>query len=86
MASSNMTDWLQKNAVSIAIALTTLVSTYAVYGYRLSSVEARQDRQGNAITSLQSGDTDTKVALAKIQTDIEYIKTQLQTLVIAQHK
>lgn len=72
-----MSDWLKSNAVSIAIALTTLISTYAVYGYRLGAVEARQDRQGTAITALQTSSNDTNVALARIQTDIEYIKAQL---------
>lgn len=79
-----MNSWLKENAVSIAIALTTLVSTYAVYGYRLSAVEARQDRQGTAITTLQTGDTDTQVALARIQTDIEYIKAQLTSIASTQ--
>lgn len=77
----SITKWLSGNAVSIAIAIATLISTYAVYGYRLSSIEARQDRQGDAITQLQKGNTDTQVALARIQTDIEYIKTQLQKIV-----
>lgn len=63
------------------MALVTLISTYAVYGYRLNAVEARQDRQGDAITALQSSNTDTQVALAKIQTDLEYIKAQLNKIV-----
>lgn len=75
-----MSDWLQKNAVSIAIALTTLISTYAVYGYRLSAVEARQDRQGTAISSLQDNNTKTLITLTAIQKDIEYIKVQLSKI------
>lgn len=77
----SITSWLSSNAVSIAIALATLISTYAVYGYRLSAIEARQDRQGDAITALQTSNTDTQVALAKIQTDLDYIKAQLAKLV-----
>lgn len=76
-----MNSWLKDNSVSIAIALTTLVSTYAVYGYRLQNDEARLDRQSTAIVALQAGDTTTQVALAKIQTDIEYIKAQLAQVV-----
>lgn len=79
-----MNSWLKENAVSIAIALTTLVSTYAIYGYRLSAVEARQDRQGTTIATLQSENTDTLVALAKIQTDIDYIKAQLTQIATVQ--
>lgn len=74
-------DWLKNNGFSIAIALAGIIATYsintALYGYRISALEARQDRQGIAIQSLQSGDTETKVALARIQTDLEYIKAQL---------
>lgn len=81
-----MNNWLKDNAISIAIALTTLVSTYAVYGYRLSNDEARLDRQGVAITALQAGDTNTQVALAQIQTSIEYIKAQLAIVVANQNK
>lgn len=76
-----MSDWLQKNAVSIAIALTTLVSTYAVYGYRLSAVEARQDRQGTAISTLQQNNNDINVSLAKIQTSLQYIQAKLDKIV-----
>lgn len=76
-----MPKWLQENGISLIIAACTLVSTYAVYGYRLSAIEDRQNRQGSAITTLQSQDTDTRVALARIQTDIDYIKVQLNKLV-----
>ncbi len=76
-----MSEWLQKNGVSIAIALTTLISTYAVYGYRLEALEARVDRQGTTINDIRNSNVDTQVALAKIQTDIEYIKVQLNKLV-----
>lgn len=76
-----MSDWIQKNGVSIAIALTSLVSTYAVYGYRLQALEARVDRQGTAITDVRNSTQDTQIALARIQTDIEYIKVQLNKLV-----
>lgn len=77
-------DWLKNNGFSLAIALLGLVGTYSVntalYGYRLSALESRLDRQGQSIQNLQSGDTETKVALAKIQTDLEYIKAQLNRI------
>lgn len=81
MELTNMNDWLKSNAVSIAIALITLVSTYAVYGYRLSAVESRQDRQGTAIAALQQQNTDTLIKLAQIQKDIDYIKVQIDKIV-----
>lgn len=75
-----MMDWLQKNAISLVIGLTTLISTYAVYGYRLQALEDRVDRQGTAITDIRNSTVDTQISLAKIQTDIEYIKIQLNRL------
>lgn len=76
-----MSDWLKTNAISIVIAVVTLVSTYAIYGYRLSAVESRQTSDEVAITALQVGNTNTLVSLARIETDIEYIKGQLSQLV-----
>lgn len=76
-----MSIWLRDNAISLVIAFATLISTYAIYGYRLSAVEQRQDRQASAIVALQSQQTDTLVALAHIQTDIDYIKLQLNKIV-----
>lgn len=77
-------EFLTKNGLSIAIALAGIIATYsintALYGYRLTALEARQDRQGTAIQNLQAGDTETRVALAKIQTDLEYIKSQLNRI------
>lgn len=76
-----MNDWLKDNGLSLIIAAATLISTYAVYGYRIGAIEDRQDRQGTAISALQADNTQTLVALAKIQTDIDYIKTQLNKIV-----
>lgn len=81
MNTKTMTEWLQKNGFAIAIALLGVVSTYsintALYGYRLTAVEQRQDRQGTAIMALQTGDTTTQVALAKIQTQLQFIQDQI---------
>lgn len=78
-------DWLKNNALALIIAIVGVIASYSVntalYGYRLGAVEARQDRQGTAIQTLQSGDTETKVALAKIQTSLEYIQAQLARIV-----
>lgn len=70
-------DFLKQNAVSLIIAAMTLTSTYAVYGYRLGAVEARLDRQGEAIVTLQSNMTQIQISLATIQSDIGYIKAQI---------
>lgn len=80
-----MTDWLKNNAWALVIALMTLVSTYTLYGYRLDRLEAQTHDNTVAIstitTNVDKNNLQTQVALAKIQTDIEYIKTQLNKLV-----
>lgn len=72
-----MQNWLKDNAASIIIAIVTLVSTYAVYGYRLASVEQKVEANSADISALQGNNTSILVSLARIQTDIEYIKAQL---------
>lgn len=76
-----MTNWIKDNGFSVLIAIITMVSTYAVYGYRLTALEARVDRQGTAIMGIQNTTVDTQISLARIQTDIEYIKVQVNKLV-----
>lgn len=77
-------EFLTKNGLSIAIALAGIIATYsintALYGYRLTALETRQDRQEQLVQILQDGDTETRVALARIQTDLEYIKAQLNRI------
>lgn len=72
--------WLKQNALALVLAAVTVVSTYAVMNYRLSTVEARQDRQGAAITDLQANNTQILVALGKLQTDIQYIRLAIDKL------
>lgn len=67
--------------MSIIIGLVTLISSYAVFGTKLENLSQRVDRQGSAISQLQTSNTDTLVALARIQTDIDYIKIQINKLV-----
>lgn len=76
-----MNEWLKKNSWGLVIAGVTMASTFALYGYRLDAVEAQQDRQGTAITNIQDKSNDLNVALARIQTDIEYIKIQVGKIV-----
>jgi hypothetical protein len=80
-----MNDWLKENGITILITvagcLVAYTTTNVAYGQRIAAIEARQDRQGTAIMTLQDDNTQTLVALAKIQTDIDYIKTQLNKIV-----
>lgn len=73
-------DFLKQNFAAIAIGALTLVSTYTIYGYRLDALEKRATITDAALTALTSNAGDTRVALVKIQTDIEYIKLQLSKI------
>lgn len=61
--------------------MATLISTYAVYGYRLGALEDQVKQNRIDIAAQASDNTTTAVSLAKIQVDIEYIKVQLAKLV-----
>lgn len=69
--------WLKDNAVSLIIAGLTLVSSFTLYGYRIGELEKRADATDQQIASLTSGNVSIQISLARIQTDIEYIKVQL---------
>ncbi len=75
-----MNDWLKSNAVSIAIALTTLVSTYAIYGYRIASLEAQVTETQATINTSDEVEVQIQISLAKLQTDMEYIKKAVDKL------
>lgn len=76
-----MGGWIRQNGISIVIAVCTLVSTYAVYGYRLTAIEDKVEQQELTISEIRSNNQNTQIALVKIQVDIEYIKIQLNKLV-----
>ena len=76
-----VTEWLQKNAWSLAIGAITLISTFTIYGYRLDSIEKQTELNRADIISIQQTNNQNAVALAQIQKDIEFIKFQLSKLV-----
>lgn len=74
-------EWLKQNAWTLAIAAMTLVSTFSLYGYRIQALEAQVDANKTAVeklnTTVNDQNTQVQVSLAKISTDIEYIKIQV---------
>lgn len=68
---------MKTNAIPIVIGIATLIASYSVnvalYGYRLSAVEARQDRQGTAITSLQASVADVQTQYAALNAKLDGI-------------
>lgn len=75
-----MADWLKQNGWGLIIAGCTLASTFALYGYRIDRLETQVDANAMAIAKLNDTNTSVQVALAKIQTDIEYIKVQVSKI------
>lgn len=77
---NSINEWLKSNLWGLIIAAVTLTSTYSVYGFRISALENRADAQAQKIQTLSDGSVATQVALARIQTDIEYIKVKVDRL------
>jgi hypothetical protein len=74
-------EWLKQNAWAIAIALMTVVTTFALYGYRLDSLESQVMDSQRSIKTLAESNVTLQITLAKIQTDIEYIKLRLDRII-----
>lgn len=75
-----MTDWLKQNGWAIALVVASLIYNYASNGYRLDALEKRADTTDQQIATLTSGSVTTQVALAQINTKLEYISAQLAKL------
>lgn len=76
-----MNEWIKQNLWAVLIAAVTIVSTWTLYGYRISALEVEVDKNTRAISSLTDSGVQTQIGIARIQTDIEYIKLQLAKLV-----
>lgn len=75
-----MQEWFKQNAWALIIAVTTIVSTFTLYGYRISALETRLDSTDGSVKSLQDTSVATQISLARIQTDIEYIRKQVDKI------
>lgn len=81
----SMQEFIQKNAVTLIISILTLVSTFtatsARYEYRIGALEDEMKEAKDAIAQLNSATVATQVQLAKISSDLEYIKVQINRIV-----
>lgn len=69
-----MDDFLKRNAASLIIAVLGVVASFAVYGYRIESLESRVD-------TLQATTLESQITLEGIKKDIEYIRLQVDRIV-----
>lgn len=80
-----MQEFLQKNAWSIVIGIVSLVTTFSatssLYGYRIGELERRVTENQAKIESLTATNVQTLVSIARIETDIAYIKVQVDKIV-----
>lgn len=85
-----MLEWLKSNSITLTLVIAGVIASYSVntalYGYRLTSIEARQDRQGTAITSLQTSVADVQTQYAAlsakldaIDSNVTYIRNRLDS-------
>lgn len=75
-----MNNWLRQNAWALIIAGVTMVSVFTTLGQRVTTLEAQAATQQKSITKLSDTNLQVQVSLAKISTDIEYIKVQVDRL------
>lgn len=73
-------DFIQKNAWGIAIAGITLVSTYTLYGYRISALEAQTKEMQSTINTSSAVEIQIQLSLVKLQTDMTYVKKAVEKL------
>lgn len=77
----NLTDWLSKNAWAIGIVIVTMTANYAVTQYKWEVLQDQVRANTNAIIILQNNNTQMQVSLARIETDLAYIKSAVSKLV-----
>lgn len=74
-------NWFKENAVAIFIGICSLIITYttttAMYGYRITALEDHAVQVDQEIAALNTGNVNTQVSLAQINTKLEYISAQL---------
>lgn len=86
-----LAEFFSKNAIAIIIAVVGVVSSYAAYGFKITTLEHQQQEDRAAleaqisenkenIAELEKQTVDVKVQLAQIATDIQYIKVNIDRL------
>lgn len=74
-------------AVTLLTTLAAVASSYAIYGFRIAALEARQDRQGATIASIQTQLTtqaqnyaELKATLQAMSDNLNYIRNRVDRL------
>lgn len=73
-------EWLKQNAWGFVIAGIAIASTFSLYGYRITALEARADHDEENISSMDEIITQLQITLAKLDTNVEYIKEKINKI------
>lgn len=76
-----MQKFIQENSVTLIIAIIGVVSTYSLYGYRISDLEKQTAANQAAIAALNTQQNQINVQLGQIQVDLTYIKASIDRLI-----
>lgn len=61
----------------VVLVVISLAAQWAILGQRVSTIEGRQDRQGQAITALQASDTERQAQYAALSAKIDAVNDNL---------
>lgn len=75
-----MQDWVKNNLITLVVLAATLIANYTLTGFRLTATENRLSVVEQSVKNLNDSDTNTKVAIGQINTNLEFIKAQLAQL------
>ncbi len=84
MKNGNKNEWLRENAWSLLIALVTLTSTYAIYGYRILENEkdvAELKGKVEVVNELSSQAAKIEERTENIQKDVAEMKADIKALI-----
>ncbi len=70
-------DFLRSNAWALIIVASSLIGQWYVTTARLDTIEARQDRQGAAITALQTSVADVQTQYAALNAKLDAIDSNV---------
>lgn len=61
----------------VVLVVVSLAAQWAILGQRVNTVEARLDRQGQAITTLQQSDTERQAQYAALSAKLDAVNDNL---------
>ena len=76
-----MQAWLKSNVITLVVLVVSVAGNWAVNQSRLDTLEEQVNKNTASIEALRTSDNDVRISLARIQTDLEYIKAAISRLI-----